>query len=241
MKIALCAARFVNGDMPGNIERMISYMRKYGTEADVICFGEAFLQGFDGLIWDYDADVHIAVAQDAPEIARLRHAARDEGVVLAFGYMELAGEKIYSSYMVIAADGAVLCNYRRMSVGWKAPGVDERYAEGDSCVVFEYGGKKFSVMLCGDLWTDDVAAKLKDIDADVVLWPVYTDFDAEVWNTTEKLEYAARANEYYRLALLVNCVCDGDGRAKGGAAVFENGCIASEVPAGGENVLVVEV
>lgn len=241
MKIALCAARFVNGDAPGNVECMISHVKKYRAEADMICFGEAFLQGFDGLTWDYDADVHIAVAQDSPEIARLRFAAQDAGTALAFGYMELAGGKIYSSYMVIAADGAVLCNYRRMSVGWKVPGVAGRYAEGDSCTTFELDGKRLSVMLCGDLWTDEVAAGLRDIDADTVLWPVYTDFDSDVWNTTEKLEYAARVNEYCRRALLVNCVCDGDGRAKGGAAMFEKGCITAEVPAGGESVLVVEV
>ena len=241
MKIALCAARFVNGDVPGNIKRMIFYMKKYGAEADLVCFGEAFLQGFDGLIWNYDEDVRVAVEQDSPEISRLRCAARDVGTALAFGYMELAVGKIYSSYMVIAADGTVLCNYRRMSVGWKVPNVDERYAEGYSVAEFELGGNRFSVMLCGDLWTDEVAAELKDIDVDAVLWPVYTDFDVDVGNTTERLEYAVRANEYCRRALLVNCVCDGDGRAKGGAAVFENGRITAEVPAGGESVLVVEM
>lgn len=96
-------------------------------------------------------------------------------------------------------------------------------------------------MLCGDLWTDSVAEKLADAGVDIVLWPVYTDFSVEEWNEKEKFEYARQAEKYCKRALLVNCVCDGENRAKGGAAHFAGGKIVDEVPAGGEDVLIVEV
>lgn len=241
MKIALCAARFVNGDLCGNVERIKACADEYSGRADMLCFGEAFVQGFDGLTWDYEKDVNIAVGQDSDLIEELRCTAKRKGIGLGFGYIELSDGRIYSSYMVVSAKGESVCNYRRMSVGWKIPGLGEMYSEGDECCGFEADGKKFAVMLCGDLWTDRVAEKLTEVGADVVLWPVYTDFPADEWNDREKFEYAQQADRYCKRALLVNCVCDGESRAKGGAAHFAEGKVVDEVPAGGEDVLVVEV
>lgn len=67
----------------------------------MLCFGEAFLQGFDGLCWDYAVDRSRAVAQSDAIMARLRQAAEQTGVDLAFGYIERDGEALYSSYMVL--------------------------------------------------------------------------------------------------------------------------------------------
>ena len=241
MKIALCAARFVNGDLRGNVERIKACADEYSGRADMLCFGEAFVQGFDGLTWDYEKDVNIAVGQDSGLIGEVRRAAKRNSLAIGFGYIEICDGKIYSSYMVISATGETVCNYRRMSVGWKISGLSEMYAEGEECCEFEMDGKKFSVMLCGDLWTDSVAEQLTEVGADVVLWPVYTDFPADEWNDREKFEYAQRAEIYCKRALLVNCVCEGENCAKGGAAHFVGGMIADEIPAGGEDVLVVEV
>ena len=241
MKAALCCVKFVNGDVRYNVNRITSLCEKFSHDADMVLFGESFLQGFDGLTWEYEKDVDVAVTQDSPEIAEIRAAAVKNGVAVGFGYMEKAEDAIYSSFMVISKTGEMLCNYRRMSVGWKVRRADGHYREGDAAAAFEMDGVKFSVALCGDLWTDDVAEMIKGRHSDVILWPVYTDFDADVWNSTEKLEYAARAAEYCQRALLVNSVCDGEGFAKGGGAYFADGKIVDETLAGGENVLVVEV
>lgn len=241
MKIALCAAEFVNGDARGNVERIKAYAAEYSGRVDMICFGEAFVQGFDGLVWDRERDKDIALARDSDLIKEICLAAKGCGLGIGFGYIELCDDRIYSSYMVVSAKGEAVCNYRRMSAGWKIPGLCGMYSEGDECCVFEMDGKRFSVMLCGDLWTESVAEKLKDAGTDIVLWPVYTDFPADEWNDGMKFEYAQRAERYCGHALLVNSVCAGEGRAKGGAAHFAGGKIVDEVPAGGENVLVTEV
>lgn len=236
MIIALCAAEFVNGEARRNVEKIKAYAEVYSGRADMICF-----EGFDGLTWDYERDFHIAVEQDSELIAELRCIAERNGIGIGFGYIELCDGKIYSSYMVVSAKGEMVCNYRRISTGWKVPGLCEMYAEGDGCCVFETDDKRFSVMLCGDLWTDSVAEKLADAGVDIALWPVYTDFPADEWNVWEKFEYAQQAERYCKRALLVNCVCDGENRAKGGAAHFAGGKMVDEVPAGGEGVLIVEV
>lgn len=241
MKAVLCGVKFVNGDMRHNIDKITSLCEKFSGRADFLLFGESFLQGFDGLTWDYEKDVHIAVTQDSPEIGGIRVAAERNDVAVGFGYMEKDEDSIYSSFMVISKTGETLCNYRRMSVGWKVPRADAHYKEGDAPAAFCMGGVRFGVALCGDLWTDDVAESIKSCESDVILWPVYTDFEPDVWNSTEKLEYAAQARRYCGKVLFVNSVCDGEGMAKGGCAYFAEGKIVCETPAGGENVLAVEI
>lgn len=59
-----------------------------------------------------------------------------------------------------------------------------------------------------------------------------------------KLEYAKQAGKLNVPVLYVNSVCldqaDACGAARGGAALFENGFIKEELPAGQEGILIVE-
>lgn len=241
MKAVLCGVKFVNGDMRYNIDKITSLCEKFCGKADLLLFGESFLQGFDGLTWDYEKDKYIAAAQDSPEIGEICAAAARNNVAVGFGYMEKAGDSIYSSFMAVSKTGEKLCNYRRMSVGWKAPEADAHYKEGDAPAVFCIDGMRFSVALCGDLWTDDVAESIKEREADAILWPVYTDFEPDVWNSAEKFEYAAQAQIYCDKVLFVNSVCDGASMAKGGCAYFADGKTVCEMPAGDEGFLEVEI
>ena len=50
MRIALASARVRNNDMAFNLSQMRKYMAQAREQnADLVCFGEAFLQGFDAL------------------------------------------------------------------------------------------------------------------------------------------------------------------------------------------------
>ncbi len=52
MKIGLVSELFRNGDMEFNVEQMRQRLIECSTQGfDLICFGESFLQGFDGLAW----------------------------------------------------------------------------------------------------------------------------------------------------------------------------------------------
>ena len=87
-------------------------------------------------------------------------------------------------------------------------------------------------------------SRLNDLKPDIVWWPVYTDYSASEWNRTAKLEYAKQAGKLNVPVLYVNSVCldqaDACGAARGGAALFENGFIKEELPAGQEGILIVE-
>ena len=109
---------------------------------------------------------------------------------------------------------------------------------------FEYKGKRIVVGLCGDLWFDENVVEIKSLSPDLVFWPVYTDYNYNEWNKSMKYEYAEQAGKIDGIVLYINSFCkdkDGDEIARGGSTLFVDGQIVKEIPAGNEDVLVVEV
>ena len=241
--IALAAVGFKNGDITYNKEKIKTVIREHGLrQADLILFGETFLQGFDSLSWNYESDKDIAVTIDDPVIDEIRETAKDYSVAVSFGYIEKNGDSLFSSQLTVGKDGEILDNFRRVSVGWKEPVADSHYKEGDGFHTFRFEDKEFAVGLCGDLWDDGNVGLMKKLNADVVLWPVYTDFNYEEWNKTIKYEYAEQSARFGRGVCLVNSVCldrEGPETARGGAAYFLDGRIKYQTPAGEESILYV--
>lgn len=104
--------------------------------------------------------------------------------------------------------------------------------------------KRIAVGLCGDLWYDENIDMIKKINADIIFWPVYTDFNYEKWNKEIKYEYLEQASKINSDVLYVNSYCiDKDEKeiAKGGAILFSKGKIISEIPAGKEDILIVKI
>lgn len=57
MKTALASAKIVDGDINFNLSQMKRYMKEAKANgAELVCFGEAFLQGFNALSWQFDKD-----------------------------------------------------------------------------------------------------------------------------------------------------------------------------------------
>lgn len=245
MKIALASAPVMYGKTDRNLQVMIDYIEEYSGKADLILFGESVLQGFDSLCWDYKTDKMMAVALSDTPIRRVREAARKNGIAVSFGFIERVGDVLYSSQIFIGADGRIENIFHRVSVGWKdSTRTDEHYREGDHFEKFCYGGKSFAVGLCGDLWTDGRPEEMKELGADVVLWPVWCDYKSDDWNARIKYEYAEQAALCGGYVLLVNPFCadaDVTDAAAGGAVFFQNGHIAVERPFGESGVLLVEV
>lgn len=244
MKCALAAVGFINENISYNKKVIMDTMIKYAKEADIILFGEAFLQGFYGATFHPEHDETIAITKNDSIIKEICLIAKEYSIAVSFGLIEKAGETFYSSQITIDSNGQVLDLYRRVSPGWKEAFAGERYCEGKEFHTFYFCGQKIAVGLCGDLWFDENIEAINVLKPEVVFWPVYTDYNYEEWNTAVKLEYAEQAGKLSGKVLYVNSVCldkEKEEIARGGAVLFENGCIVKEVPSGEENVLIVEV
>ena len=131
MRIGLATYVCKNKDISFNMSQIERAMREAQGKVDLLCFGEAYLQGFDSLCWDYAIDKDIALETQSETICQLCRWSKEYGVALLTGYIEKEKECLYSSCAVIE-DGAILYNYRRITKGWKEYSkTDEHYREGN--------------------------------------------------------------------------------------------------------------
>ena len=210
--------------------------RRSAGKADLICFGEAFLQGFDSLCWDYDTDKTMAVELSSEVIGRLCGWTVQYGVSLITGYVEKEGDRLYSSCAAMS-DGKVVHNYRRISKGWKDfSKTDGHYSEGTEIKPFVLKEKKINLALCGDLW--DFPEKFKT--ENLLIWPVYVNFTPEEWTGGLLDEYAAQAALAAKDVLMINPL-DREPANHGGSFYFRDGRVAAGLPFDKEDILFVDV
>ncbi len=244
MKCALASMGFINEDVQYNKNVIIDTMKKCSNDVDIVIFGEAFLQGFYGAIFEIEHDEKVALIQNDLIIKEICSVAKEYKIAVSFGFIEKVDNCFYSSQITIDSNGDIIDVYRRVSPGWKEEFANEQYQEGNSFHTFSYMDRKIVVGLCGDLWFDENIKEVKQLLPDIVFWPVYTDFNYNEWNTSIKYEYAEQAGKIGGSVLYVNSVCkdkDGDEIARGGSVLFIDGEIRKEIPSGKEDILFVEV
>ncbi len=236
MTVGLASYRFINNDIPFNLSQIERALSEARGKAELLCFGEAFLQGFSALNWDYAHDREIAVTQEDPLISRLQAMTVQYGVDLAFGYLEREEELLFSSFMVIEA-GQLLHNYRRVSVGWKEYWhTDCHYREGWQSPDFSYKGQPFRVALCGDLWEYPTRFATEG----VLLWPVCCNYTRAEWQKEQERAYAAQGALAAGRVLLVDAVESGCAGI-GAAYFFEDGNVKAGSPMEEDGILYVEI
>lgn len=229
MKIGLVSYRCRNRDISFNMSQIERALMSMKGKADLLCFSEAFLQGFDSLCWNYETDKDIAVSRDSEIMQRLSSWTREYDI-------ERDDDRLYSSYAVMA-DGEMLCNYRRISKGWKEyERTDGHYREGNDICRFLFMVNEFTIALCGDLWEYPE----RFVNDGILLWPIYVNFTKEDWLANELEAYAKQASLASSRALMVNPL-DDDPHSCGGSCFFLDGRIAERTEFGKEEILAVEI
>ncbi len=240
MKIALASAKFINRDIEFNLDQMKRYMLQAKEQgAQLICFAEAFLQGFDAYCWNYETDREMAVSVADEIFSNICSLTKEIGIDLMFGFLECEGDSLYSSCALVS-DGELIHLYRRISKGWKEyTKTDAHYKEGASADVFQYDGRKCLIALCGDLWDEPDRFRQGQ---EILFWPVYVNFTIEEWNSEFLKEYIEQAALAGSAVLMINAITEApDDEAFGGCYLFENGAACAVLPMGEEGILLVEV
>ncbi len=235
MKLALAAYECRNNDLVFNLRQIEKGMQAARGRAELVCFGEAFLQGFDALRWDYARDLTVAVPTDGEVFRQLKDWTLQYGVDLLLGYLERSGQDLFSSCALLGG-GKLLHNYRRISRGWKELRITgEHYREGEDTSPLRYRGRELRIALCGDLWD----APERFAPASLLLWPVYVNYALEEWPEAEQ-EYAVQAAAAAETTLMVNPLMK-EPCSHGGAFVFRAGKTLQRLPLDTEDLLIAEV
>lgn len=237
MKIGLVSYEFNNGKIEYNIKKIEKAIISANGKADLLCFGETFLQGFDSLSWNYEIDKNIAITKDSFIMDKLKNLSEKYNIDLGIGYIEREKEKIYSSFIVIEK-AKIIHNYRRITKNWKEYSItDEHYCEGKISASFIYKNREFKIALCGDMWICPEKFKTNGI----LLWPVYCNFSKDEWENTEQYDYAKQSKLASDNVLLVNSITKDEPISAGGAYYFKNGKIENSLELDKEDILFVEI
>ena len=237
MKIGLVSYEFNNGKIEYNIEKIEKASISSNGSADLLCFGETFLQGFDSLSWNYEIDKSIAITKESVIMEKLKKLSEKHKIDLGIGYIEREKEKIYSSFIIIEK-GKIIHNYRRITKNWKEYSItDEHYCEGEISETFIYKNREFKIALCGDMWICPEKFKTNGI----LLWPVYCNFSKDEWENTEQYDYAKQSKLASDNVLLVNSITKDEPISVGGAYYFKNGKIEKSLELDKEDILFVEI
>ncbi len=235
MRIGLVSYFCENKNIAFNLKQIGRALEESAGKADLLCFGEAYLQGFDSLCWDYETDKEMAVSQDSAVFDRLRDLTLRTGTALLFGYIERDGDRLYSSCAVLA-DGEIVHNYRRISRGWKEfDRTDEHYCEGTGTGGFRLHGVDMTIALCGDMFDHPERFRTEHL----LIWPVYVNYSVEDWEDGVLEEYAAQAALAARDTLMINPL-DRDPPNHGGAFRFREGKVTERTAFDEERILIVE-
>lgn len=234
LKLGLVSYQFINNDIEFNINQ-IERALKTSNKVDMLFFGEAFLQGFDSLNWKYENDKNVAINKRSSIMKRIENLSLKYGIDLAFGYIEKDHQNIYSSYGIII-DGKLSYNYRRISKGWKCYWLtDSHYQEGQDILTIDYKGKSLTFALCGDLWEFPDKFKCDNL----LIWPVYVNFEIEEWKKEEQ-EYASQALLASENTLMINSISYNP-NSYGGCFYFNKGKIVKKLDYSKEDILIIEL
>ena len=232
MKIGLASYECRMNDVDFNLNQIEEAILE-SEDAELVCFGEAFLQGFSAVTSDYATDIERAVEQNSWPMARIRALSVQYRKAVLIGYIEKDGGDIYSSCAMIE-NGAVIHNYRRISKNWRDYEItNENYREGSDTKPFLFHGVEMNIALCGDMWIYPTAFQ----SGGVMIWPVYVNFDLD---ENEAAAYAKQAAIACEKTVLVNPLSK-DPLSRGGAFFFLNGKIQKKLGLDEERVLIVEI
>lgn len=245
MKVAIANAEIIDGQKDKNIEavdRLMAQSSRLGAE--YLFLGEAVIQGFNGLTWEYEKDYHKeSISLESPSMHELKELCRRHTIALGVGYYEGYREKLYASYVLIDAHGEILMNYRRMSKGWKEEGFDHpNYCQGDELLCSHLGEATCTFSICGDMWTDHIVQRLKNHASDTIIWPLFIDYSIDEWESEAKNEYLEQVKSIGKRTLLINSISRAGDHANGGLLdIAADGSINSEAKMLESPILMVEL
>jgi N-carbamoylputrescine amidase len=248
------AALVVHGLLPTVDENVDAVCAALGDAAeggaDLVVFPETALTGID-IRNEAEHDLTMGLAIPGPETDRIAKSVRRHGVLAAVGTLERAGSALYDSALLLGPDGETLLHYRRVDPGWRYPTSDPAvYREGTEVLAAETDLGRIAILLCGDLFNDEVVDRLRAADPDLLLFPYARCHDGERgtldwWREEGEAEYLERAALTGATVLAANLHepgADDPCPAYGGAFVVgAGGRLLARRPPGPPGLLVVDL
>ena len=251
MRAAL-AVNLVLPDAEANLAAILRMAHEAADAgADLALFPEAALTG---LINNDDPEHDLPLGQTIPGPATesLGRVARVRRIWLAAGLLERAGNTLYDSAVLLAPDGGLALTYRRMDSHWHGRDAEPAvYRQGTEPAKTDTPFGSLAFLICGDLFSDEIAERARALAPDWLLVPYARCFsdgsrDQARWDRDEMPQYAERVRRLGVTTLMASYLAgDGlerDGDAFGGAmAIAADGTVLDTLPLGKVGILLAEL
>lgn len=211
MNLELVQTACRDGDVAGNLERMLQAIGECAPGTDIVMFPEAQLTGF----LDRDTIARLAEPVSGPSVQAIGVAARERDVAVLVGLIERDGECFYNTLLFITPHGVAL-SYRKTHLWVGEPGL---VLPGDRFSTVLWRGVRIGLLICYDIEFPESACALAALGAELIL---IADGNMDPYGHVHHTAVAARAQENQVFAAMVNRVGEGGGEVfAGGSTVVD--------------------
>jgi predicted amidohydrolase len=171
IRVATAQFEAADGDKTYNLERIEELsVEAAAQQANLVCFHECSISGYTFLETLSKREIQsLAEAVPDGESTRRLHAlAKKLKISIGAGLVELEGEHLYNTFMVVSPDGFV-AKHRKLHAF-----ISDALTCGDRYTVFEHLGCKFGILICYDNNLPENVRMTAMLGADVVLMPHVT-------------------------------------------------------------------
>lgn len=238
MRVCLIPLKTELRNPPANLRHFRDRLAQVARhQPDLICLPEC---AFTGYLYDEEDFARFAEPIPGKTTALLSRLASEYHCSICFGMLERADEGVYSTAVWMDQSGQILVAQRKMSE--KPPFLAGKGVQG---VDTEFG--KVALLLCGDLFLDDIKARLPD-GVNMVIVPLARSFDnkspdLERWLNEERQVYVDQVKKIGVLTCLVNALEDSslpDASFGGAMVVSPQGEILAESMHGTDEAVIFE-
>lgn len=186
------------GKKQDNLSAMTEYVKKIKTErpdTQLILFPECANSGYEcPELYGEMAEVY----PNGESLETMQKAAKENGVYVAFGFVEKEGATIYNSAALIDDKGELAGRYRKAHL--VAGMEEESFSKGSEFPVFDTPMGKIGIMICWDSVFPEVARLLALHGAEVILVPEAVEKGIEA-----EWELALRARAFDNGVYILSC------------------------------------
>ncbi|MHB0935383.1 MAG: carbon-nitrogen hydrolase family protein [Armatimonadota bacterium] len=183
--------------------------RAAAVGAQLALFPEAALTGLCNTD-EPEHDLPLGCSIPGEETALLGELAWQHRIYLGLGVLERDGDVLYDSALLLDPAGDILLHYRRIQPQWHGKQADPLvYRQGSTLPVAVTPFGTVTFLLCGDLFDDEINARIWNLGPDYLLFPFSRNFgdgrfDQARWDREEESEYAGRIPRCGCTAMMVN-------------------------------------
>lgn len=236
MRVCLLPLRIEVRNPSVNLQHFQQRLKEVSQyQPDIVCLPEC---AFTGYLYDEQDFQQFAEPIPGQTTLALSSLAKEHRCTICFGMLEKASEGVFSSAALIDKTGKIIHVHRKICE--KPP-----FVSGSEVKTIDTELGCLSILLCGDLFEDEIKAKL-DKRLDALILPLARSFDnkspdLERWLKEERQAYADEVKKVGVTGLIVNLLensSESEASFGGAMIVNPNGEILAESTHGTDESLI---